>query len=44
MYNDNYNNNYRPLVPFMPANPRPGYGYVPYHALCYLYFNINLLT
>lgn len=27
--NDDYNN-YRPLVPYMPEDPRPGYGYVPY--------------
>ena len=23
-------NNYIPMVPYMPGNPRPGYGYVPY--------------
>ena len=23
-------NNYIPIVPFMPENPRVGYGYVPY--------------
>lgn len=23
-------NNYIPMVPYMPENPRPGYGYVPY--------------
>lgn len=23
-------NNYKPMVPYMPANPMPGYGYVPY--------------
>ena len=23
-------NNYIPMVPYMPANPMPGYGYVPY--------------
>lgn len=22
--------NYVPLVPYMPANPKPGYGYIPY--------------
>lgn len=28
--NKNINETYRPLVPYMPANPKVGYGYVPY--------------
>ena len=28
--NKNINETYQPLVPFMPENPRVGYGYVPY--------------
>lgn len=26
----NYNDNYIPMVPYMPKNPVPGYSYVPY--------------
>ena len=28
--NKTINETYRPLVPYMPANPKVGYGYVPY--------------
>lgn len=28
--NKDINEIYRPLVPFMPADPKVGYGYVPY--------------
>ena len=28
--NKNINETYQPLVPYMPANPKVGYGYVPY--------------
>jgi len=28
--NNDHNNNYKPLVPYMPEDPRVGYGYVPY--------------
>lgn len=41
MYNDDYNNNYRPLVPYMPENPRPGYGYVPYQIDPEYFDNLN---
>ncbi len=30
MRNDDFYNNYKPLVPYMPVEPRVGYGYVPY--------------
>ncbi len=30
MNRDDYYNNYVPLVPYMPEDPRVGYGYVPY--------------
>lgn len=30
MRKDDYYNNYIPLVPYMPEDPRVGYGYVPY--------------
>lgn len=28
--NKEINENYKPLVPYMPENPEVGYGYVPY--------------
>lgn len=41
MRNDDYNNNYRPLVPYMPEAPRPGYGYVPYQVNPEYFNNLN---
>lgn len=35
------NNNYIPLVPYMPVNPRPGYGYVPYQVNPEYFDNLN---
>lgn len=29
-YSDRYDDNYIPMVPYMPENPLAGYGYVPY--------------
>jgi len=39
--NDDYNNNYKPLVPYMPEDPRVGYGYVPYQINPEYFNNLN---
>ncbi len=31
--NQNMNEAYQPLVPYMPAQPKVGYGYVPYQIM-----------
>jgi len=41
MNNNDYYNNYVPLVPFMPEDPRVGYGYVPYQVNTRYFDNIN---
>jgi hypothetical protein len=33
--------NYTPMVPYMPENPRVGYGYVPYQINPRYFNNIN---
>ncbi len=33
-----YNDHYIPMVPYMPEDPLPGYGYVPYQ-INPMYFN-----
>ena len=34
-------NNYIPMVPYMPENPLPGYGYVPYQINPRYFNNLN---
>lgn len=41
MNKDDYYNNYVPLVPYMPTDPRVGYGYVPYQVNPRYFDNIN---
>lgn len=37
----NNNDNYIPMVPYMPEDPLPGYGYVPYQTNPMYFNNIN---
>ncbi len=37
----NNNDNFVPMVPYMPENPVPGYAYVPYQINPMYYNNIN---
>ncbi|MGD9566853.1 MAG: spore coat associated protein CotJA [Sedimentibacter sp.] len=37
----NSKDNFVPMVPYMPMEPKPGYGYVPYQTNPMYYNNIN---